>query len=77
MLEPGNLKCNPDHDDSRKYVYSTTYLIIGLQCVEFSLMSSTIWCLDSEHEALLKFGEGFSSGTDYFSSWKAEEDCCK
>ena len=59
------------------FIQLLVYLIIGLQCVEFSLMSSAIRCLDSEHEALLKFGEGFSSGTDYFSSWKAEEDCCK
>ncbi|KAK7821369.1 hypothetical protein CFP56_037787 [Quercus suber] len=75
VLEPGNLKCNPDHDDSSKFIQLLVYLIIGLQCVEFSLMNSAIRCLDSEHEALLKFGEGFSSGTDYFSSWKAEEDC--
>ena len=46
-----------------KFIQLLVYLIIGLQCVEFSLMSSAIRCLDSEHEALLKFGEGFSSGT--------------
>ncbi|KAL4645133.1 hypothetical protein ACB092_02G214100 [Castanea dentata] len=44
--------------------------------MEFSL-SGAIRCMHSEHEALLSFKGGFRSGLDRFSSWKAEEDCCK
>nr|XP_023886682.1 receptor-like protein EIX1 [Quercus suber] len=44
--------------------------------MEFSL-SGAIRCMDSEHDALLTLKEGFRSGLDRFSSWKAEEDCCK
>ncbi|KAL4645134.1 hypothetical protein ACB092_02G214200, partial [Castanea dentata] len=44
--------------------------------MEFSL-SGAIRCMDSEHDALLTFKGGFRSGLDRFSSWKAEEDCCK
>ncbi|KAK4584242.1 hypothetical protein RGQ29_022115 [Quercus rubra] len=44
--------------------------------MEFSL-SGAIRCKDSEHDALLTFKGGFRSGLDRFSSWKAEEDCCK
>ncbi|XP_030923443.1 receptor-like protein EIX1 [Quercus lobata] len=44
--------------------------------MEFSL-SGAIRCMDSERDALLTFKGGFRSGLDRFSSWKAEEDCCK
>ncbi|KAM3757371.1 hypothetical protein ACB098_02G182600 [Castanea mollissima] len=44
--------------------------------MEFSL-SGAIRCMDSEHDALLTFKGGFRSGLDRFSSWKAEEDCCR
>ena len=58
-----------------KFIQLLVYLI-GLQCMEFSL-SGAIRCKDSEHDALLTFKGGFRSGLDRFSSWKAEEDCCK
>ncbi|KAF2320773.1 hypothetical protein GH714_030638 [Hevea brasiliensis] len=36
-----------------------------------------VQCKESEREALLKFKEGFKNHFGYFSSWKAEEDCCQ
>ena len=58
-----------------KFIQLLVYLN-GLQCMKFSL-SDAIRCKDSEHDALLTFKGGFRSGLDRFSSWKAEEDCCK
>lgn len=34
-------------------------------------------CIDSEQEALLMFKEGFTNPSNHFSSWVADEDCCK
>ena len=58
-----------------KFIQLLVYLI-GLQCMEFNL-SGAVRCVDSEHEALLRFKGGFKSASDRFSTWTAEEDCCK